>query len=91
MKEKDWIHHPDENIDLSVLPLSPIFTEMKIDLRKEMFLKFYNKSFLDQDTLEMLSPLEDIVTIGFPKGFWDDHNIAPVVRKSHSYSSKVKL
>jgi hypothetical protein len=29
----------------------------------------------------MFSPVEDIVTIGFPNGFWDEYNNMPVVRK----------
>lgn len=80
-ERKEWIQHTDEKIDLSVLPLSPIFKEMNIDLQKEMFLKFYNTSLPDPDIWEMFSPMEDIVTLGFPNGFWDHYNNAPVVRK----------
>lgn len=53
---------------------------MNID-KNELFLKFYNCSIPNHDTWEMLSPMEDIVTIGFPNGFWDEHNNTPVVRK----------
>jgi hypothetical protein len=42
-------------------------------MQKEMYLKFFNPSIPDQDTWEMFSPMEDIVTIGFPNGFWDEH------------------
>ena len=80
-ESKDWIHHPDRNIDLSVLPLLPRFGDLNIDMQKEMFLKFFNRSIPDQDTWEMFSPMEDIVMIDFPNGFYDERNNAPVVRK----------
>jgi hypothetical protein len=79
-ERKDWIDHPDENLDLSVLPLVPKFEQMDIDLNN-LFINYYNTFVPSRDTWEMFSPVEDIVTIGFPNGFWDQYNNAPIARK----------
>lgn len=46
-----------------------------------MFVEFYNPYIPGKDTWEMFSPMEDIVTMGFPNGFWDELNNVPVARK----------
>lgn len=76
-----WITHPDNNIDLAILPAGGIINNM-INDRKNPFFKSVNKSMLP--TLEFtksLTAMEDIVVIGYPNGIWDANNNLPVIRR----------
>lgn len=80
-KKEDWIHHPDSSIDLSVLPLHPLLKENKFD-KKELFINHMYASLLPKESQwNKFSPMEDIITIGHPNGFWDEQNNIPIVRK----------
>ena len=80
-KKKDWIHHPDSSIDLSILLLYPILKENKLDV-KDLFIRHMYVSLLPKESQwNKFSSMEDIITIGFPNGFWDEENNIPIVRK----------
>jgi hypothetical protein len=80
-KKNDWIHHPDGNIDLSILPIYPLLKQNKLN-EKELFIRHTYASLLPKEQQwNKFSPMEDIVTIGYPNGFWDEQNNIPIVRK----------
>jgi hypothetical protein len=76
----DWIDHYDPSVDLSVLPLGPKVEEMDLSIQG-LFINYYNELIPDKDTWEMFSPVENIVTFGFPNGFWDEQTNTPIARR----------
>ncbi|CAN5277789.1 hypothetical protein BH18THE2_BH18THE2_23020 [soil metagenome] len=79
-ERKDWIDHHDPSIDLSILPLVPKVEEMGVTI-KDLFINYYNELIPDKDTWEMFGPVENIVTFGFPNGFWDEQTNTPIARR----------
>lgn len=76
---KNWIKHPTE--DLAILPLAPIIKNIQ-NKKKDPFIVYYDESILPSDQfLNDVTSIEDILMIGYPKGFWDSTNNLPIVRK----------
>jgi hypothetical protein len=73
--------HPEKDVDLCAIMIGPILIE---SAKKGigLFYKCLNMSFLPTvKQLEELSPLEDILMIGYPKGLWDHVNNMPILRR----------
>lgn len=86
ISEADWIFHPDDDIDLCVLPFNKFYDDI-ISKKGDFFLFAYDKQYLaDKDKLESLSAIETITMIGYPNGIWDMANNIPVVRQGISAS-----
>lgn len=79
--EKAWIMHPDNNIDLCIMPIAPILEflgKSGIHLACEFLLK---ENMLNEKDIADLSKIEDVTIIGYPDGIWDCYNNLPIVRK----------
>lgn len=79
--EKLWIKHPDNNIDLAVFALAPLYREAE-----KKGIKFFAPPIGEDllptpDKLADLSGLENITMIGYPNGIWDQKNNMPIVRR----------
>ncbi len=79
--EQHWIGHPDEWIDLAVLPIGRILNDAK-----EKGQPFYIRSMdcsniASTKLLQSLVTMQDVVMIGYPNGIWDAHHNLPVVRR----------
>lgn len=76
-----WVFHPEEEIDLCVMPIAPIISEMNA--------KGYNPYFISLDTglipkagqKDEFKAIENIIMVGYPNGIWDKINNLPVMRK----------
>lgn len=86
------IYHPDKNIDLAVIPIGMILNSAEASGKKYAF-TYLNKDFIISDELlGELSPMEDIIMIGYPNGLWDTVHNLPIIRKGgYSNRSKIKL
>lgn len=81
ISEKDWIFHPDESIDLCILPFDKFYDDLILSLG-DFFIFAYNKEYLaDNEKLESLSAIETVTMIGYPNGIWDKTNNIPVIRQ----------
>lgn len=79
--EQQWILHPDDNIDLCVMPIGPLINLVRNQGQDVFFVMLdYSLILSDQELLD-LNPIEDIVMIGYPNGIWDAVNNAPIVRQ----------
>lgn len=79
--EKAWIMHPDNNIDLCIMPIAPMLESVGkngIHLACAFLLK---ENMLSEADIINLSKIEDITVIGYPDGIWDYYNNLPIVRK----------
>ena len=80
--QKNFIGHPDPNIDVAAMNVSSIFSEVE-KAGDIMFWKHITeKEFPTQEHYEkFIGPIEDIIFIGYPNGIWDSKNILPISRR----------
>lgn len=80
--ESKWIMHPENDVDLCVLPIANIHREIqKID--KELFYTMLSRKEIPSKS-EMESEfswIEDITVVGYPDGIWDSYNNLPIIRR----------
>ncbi len=77
---KSWIMHPDPDIDLCCLPLSPLLESNPL-YKNVFFLPLNAKLIPEKSILEELTALENIVMIGYPQGLSDLYNHKPIIRQ----------
>lgn len=79
--EKAWILHPDNNIDLCIMPIAQILEEnlkQNINLVCNVLRK---EDIINDKEIKDLSKLEDVTIIGYPDGIWDSYNNLPILRR----------
>lgn len=79
--EKRWFKHPDNRIDVAIMPLGPILRE--VERRKW---KIYYSSIGEDISLGLGGPheldaIEEVIFIGYPSGLIDTTNYLPVARR----------
>lgn len=88
--EEMWIMHPDENIDLCIMPIAVLFEEAQ-KMRKTLYFKGLDRSIIPSpQQIEKLTAIEDILMIGYPNGLWDSYNNMPIIRRGVT-ATNVKL
>ena len=81
------IYHPDNSVDLCIFPVSVFLAVAHLD-NKKLFFRTIDESLIpDADKLASVSPIEDIMLIGYPTGLWDESNNMPIVRKGITATS----
>jgi hypothetical protein len=78
--ESLWIKHPDNNIDLCILPISIIITQMNRIGKKACFAPLREFNLPDYNNIDIYKPTEDIYMVGYPNGLGDDKNNLPLIR-----------
>jgi hypothetical protein len=79
--ENLWIKHPSDKIDLAIFLLGPLLNEAQ-NSGTEIFYTPLSKAIIPENEIrESLSPMEDIIMIGYPSGIWDSVNNLPVIRR----------
>jgi Trypsin-like peptidase domain len=81
ISESQWIKHPDNNVDLCILPFDNIYKDLESKHGHFAFFVLDKDLIATPDKLETLRAIEDITMIGYPIGLWDSHNNMPLVRK----------
>lgn len=88
--EKNWIFHPNSEIDLCVLPFNFI-VDIANTIGIQLFYKTFNETLIpDTESLNEHDAVEDILMIGYPNGLWDSQNNMPLFRKGIT-ATDVKL
>ena len=85
--EKAWIFHPDNNVDLCVLPIHQFYKEYKPDEYNLYMVFSFLKDLPTTEETNEFSHIEDVTIIGYPDGLWDETNNLPLVRKGITASS----
>ncbi|MBS3952555.1 MAG: trypsin-like peptidase domain-containing protein [Methylomicrobium sp.] len=79
-----WHGHPDENVDVTVIPLAPLEERIK-ELGQEIFVQPITKEIIAlEDDLRSLDAIEEVTFIGYPNGLWDSKHLTPILRKGHT-------
>jgi hypothetical protein len=79
--ESSCIEHPDPNTDLVALPIGNILTYAEQQGKNIYFIPLGMDLIPTSQERKKLSPMEDIVMIGYPNGIWDFVHNMPVIRK----------
>lgn len=80
--ESAWIPHPDENVDLCIMPIASIIELVKKQNNIRLFYIPLNTSLLPTSSqISDFSALEEVIMIGYPNGIWDSLNNKPIIRK----------
>ena len=79
--EKQWIMHPDKNVDLCVLPIAKILNRVRDENIKLFHIPLTMNLLPTKEQLEDFSALEEVIMIGYPNGIWDEYNNKPILRK----------
>ena len=78
--EHAWLHHPDPNVDLCIMPISSLITQAALQ-GKNFFVIYFDWSLLPSEPeIEDFVGLEKIVMVGYPNGIWDERHNFPVFR-----------
>ncbi len=80
--ESLWIMHPDNDVDLCILPIANIHHEVE-DLKMRLHYAYLSRNDIpNSDQLKNdFFRIEDITVVGYPDGIWDAINNIPVTRK----------
>lgn len=88
--EKMWIMHPEENIDLCIMPIASLLQKAQ-EMGKNLYFKSLDKNIIPSfEQIEKLTAIEDILMIGYPNGLWDSYNNMPIIRRGVT-ATNVKL
>jgi hypothetical protein len=79
--EQSWLFHPDNEVDLCVLPVANIINIARAH-GVSLFYRTFDETLIpNKEKLETLDAVEEILMIGYPNGLWDSVNNMPIVRK----------
>lgn len=85
-----WINHPDESVELSVLPIAPALRYMEERGKKPFFFAFNSSYIPDDEYLKSITQTDEVTMIGYPGGLWDDVNNQPIFRRGTLATSPSK-
>jgi len=79
--ESRWIMHPEENVDLCIMPMAPILKWFAQNNETPFYTHINAGTLPSSEEVEEFTAMEDIVMIGYPNGIWDSVNNQPIFRK----------
>ncbi|HIF9093055.1 TPA: trypsin-like peptidase domain-containing protein [Photobacterium damselae] len=80
--EANFIGHPDPNVDVAVMNVSTMMSEVG-GVGSTAFWKHITVDLFptDEHFDKFIGPMEEVVFIGYPSGLWDTKNLLPITRK----------
>lgn len=81
LSTKDSIFHPTSSIDLAILPLGGAIKAINNAGKRVFYARFSSENIPSEDEWKHFSAMENVFMAGFPKGFRDDVNNQPIIRK----------
>jgi hypothetical protein len=79
--ERDWIGHPDPTVDLAIFPCAHLFQRLTEEGKHIVWTYLDQNLIPNEEGAQALTPLEDLLIVGYPTGIWDKANNAPVFRR----------
>jgi hypothetical protein len=76
-----WYGHPEDDVDLAVMPVAPLLAEARQKGTEFFYLPVDKKLVPSDDELAELGAFEDLLMIGYPNGIWDSLNNMPIFRR----------
>lgn len=81
-----WIAHPDERVDVAVMPLDEILDSIA---RPTYLRPIPAHRFHDHESIATLPAIVDVAFLGYPNGIADPAHTTPVARTGHSATPPV--
>lgn len=78
---ENFMLHPEEDIDLAVLPFGPIIRELNSRGVAPYFVSYSWNSIPPVEYHGHFIVGSDIYMVGYPDGLWDEKNLLPLMRK----------
>lgn len=80
--ENQWIGHPEQDIDIAIMPFAPVLNELS-NRGIKIFFKSITPNLIpsDKQLREEIDAVEDIVFVGYPSDIYDRRNLLPIVRR----------
>lgn len=75
------IPHPDNTVDLVALPIGAVLNAASKKGSAYHFVALNRPLIPGKELLATLSPMEEIVMIGYPNGIWDQKHNLPIIRR----------
>lgn len=75
------INHPVDSVDLVAIPIAPLLQKAHDANKKHFYTMLRPEDVVTDDLLDSLSPMEEIVMIGYPNGLWDSAHNMPIIRR----------
>lgn len=80
--EANFVGHPNQDVDIAVMNISGVLEEFNKAGTPAFFKNIAEDIRPKKEDLEkFISPIEEVILIGYPSGIWDTKNLLPVVRK----------
>lgn len=79
--ESMWILHPDDNVDLCLLPIASIINDVAEKGINLFYISLDKNLIPTASQVNDFSALEEVIMIGYPNGIWDSLNNKPIIRK----------
>ncbi len=76
-----WFGHPNNDIDVAVMPLVPVLSEIEKQGQKVYFRSIPLSLIPTREQEESLIALEEVIFIGYPNSIYDTKNLLPIIRK----------
>lgn len=79
---QDFVYyHPNPQIDLAVIAASQVFIQAE-EQGINLDTRYLNENLIaKEEDFKDISPIEDVLVVGYPDGLWDQFNNRPLVRK----------
>ncbi|MDP3089945.1 MAG: serine protease [Nitrospira sp.] len=79
--QRRWLPHPDNDVDLCVMPIAPLLHEAEKTNTRFFFLTLDKDLIPKTSDMDDMLGLETIVMVGYPNGLWDKVNNLPIFRQ----------
>jgi hypothetical protein len=79
--QKRWINHPDPAVDLAIMPCGDLLDNLSKQGKAPFVITLDPNLVPTDDQFAELTPLEDILVIGYPNGISDPAHNIPVLRR----------
>lgn len=79
-----WVGHPDENVDVAVMPFAGVMNAMTSIGADPYYRAFDPDNFLTQAQAEELDGIEQVLFIGYPNGIYDTASWMPIMRRGQT-------
>jgi hypothetical protein len=76
-----WLSHPDDDVDLCVMPIAPLLKEAEATNTQFYFVTLDKDLIPTEDDKKDMLGLESVLMVGYPNGLWDEVNNLPIFRK----------
>lgn len=78
----EWFGHPDEDIDIAVLPLGHLAKIIRENSGVEICTRYIEAMTIPTpEQLDSLNIIETVTFVGYPNGLWDKKNLIPIIRR----------